>query len=102
MSYFDRALIVITIVGVLTGLVGTFVSELGLPGGSVVSLIVRSGQAQAVDEHSRIRAGDQLLIVSTEEGRESTEERLRAVGRDGRLASWRRPQPPQPRLPQPR
>ena len=80
-----------------SGLVGTFVSELGLPRGSVVSLIVRGGQAQAVDEHSRIRAGDQLLIVSTEEGRDATEERLRAVGRDGRLASWLRPRPPQPK-----
>ena len=80
-----------------SGLVGTFVSELGLPRGSVVSLIVRGGQAQAVDEHSRIRAGDQLVIVSTQEGRDATEERLRAVGRDGRLASWLSPKPPQPK-----
>jgi len=80
-----------------SGLIGTFVSELGLPRGSVVSLIVRGRQAQAVDEHSRIRAGDQLVIVSTQEGRDATEERLRAVGRDGRLASWLSPRPPQPK-----
>jgi cell volume regulation protein A len=60
-------------------------------------LIVRGRQAQAVDEHSRIRAGDQLVIVSTQEGRDATEERLREVGRDGRLASWLRPMPPQPK-----
>lgn len=71
-----------------SGLVGVFVTELGLPQGSVVSLIVRRGEALAVDMNSRIIAGDRLVIVSTESNRAATEERLHLVGRGGRLASW--------------
>ena len=37
----------------------------------------------------RIQAGDELLIVTPEEQRVNTEERLRAVGQRGRLARWR-------------
>jgi cell volume regulation protein A len=72
-----------------SGLVGTFVTELGLPEGAVVSLIVRDGQAIAPDEHSRLRAGDQVLVVTTEEARAAADARMRAVARRGRLARWR-------------
>ena len=71
-----------------SGLVGVFVTELGLPQGSVVSLIVRRGEALAVDANSRIMAGDRLVIVSTESTRAATEQRLHLIGRGGRLASW--------------
>ena len=76
-----------------SALIGTFVSELGLPKGSVVSLIVRGKEAIAIDEHARIRTGDRLVVVSTERVRQATEERLRAVARDGRLATWIHPPP---------
>jgi cell volume regulation protein A len=72
-----------------SGLVGTFVTELGLPQGAVVSLIVREGQALAPDEHARLRAGDQVLVVTTEEARAAADARMRAVARSGRLARWR-------------
>ena len=87
-----------------SGLVGVFVSELGLPHGSVMSLIVRGHEALAIDEYSRIRSGDQLVIVSTEAARQATEARLRAVGRDGRLTAWVQPQerPPRSSTGQPR
>lgn len=71
-----------------SGLIGVFVTELGLPTGSVVSLIVRRGEALAVDMNSRILAGDRLVIVSTESARVATERRLHLVGTGGRLASW--------------
>ena len=71
-----------------SGLVGTFVSEIGLPDGAVVSLIVRADAALAPDENTRIRAGDQVLIVTTEEAREATERRIREVVQRGRLARW--------------
>jgi cell volume regulation protein A len=71
-----------------SGLVGTFVSEVGLPEGAVVSLIVRADAALAPDENTRIRAGDQVLIVTTEEAREATERRIREVVQRGRLARW--------------
>ncbi len=69
-------------------LVGAFVSELGLPTGAVVSLIVRGDVALAPDAHTRIRAGDQVLIVTTEEARADTERRMQDVSRRGRLARW--------------
>lgn len=71
-----------------SGLVGVFVTELGLPMGAVVSLIVRDGQALGVDANSRLRAGDRLIIVSTQEARTRAEKRLRLIADGGRLASW--------------
>ncbi len=71
-----------------SGLVGTFVTELGLPEGAVVALIVRGEQAIAPDVHARVRAGDRLILVSTEEARAGTEERIRVVAKGGRLARW--------------
>jgi potassium/hydrogen antiporter len=71
-----------------SGLVGTFVNEIGLPEGAVVSLIVRAGTAIAPDANTRVRAGDQVLIVTTEEAREATEQRIRDVVDRGRLARW--------------
>lgn len=72
-------------------LIGTFITELGLPAGSVVSLIVRGNEALAIDRNSRIKAEDRLVIVSTEQSRQATEERLRAVDAHGRLATWLHP-----------
>ena len=71
-----------------SGLVGTFVPEIGLPEGAVVSLVVRDGTAIAPDANTRIRAGDRVLVVSTEEVRAATEARMLAVARRGRLAAW--------------
>ncbi|MHB8796797.1 MAG: TrkA C-terminal domain-containing protein, partial [Candidatus Nanopelagicales bacterium] len=71
-----------------SGFAGTFVSEIGLPDGAVVSLVVRGDTALAPDAHTRVRAGDRLLIVATEEARIATEARIRAVARGGRLARW--------------
>ena len=53
-------------------LVGTFVTELGLPDGAVVALIVRGDEALAPDVHTRVKAADRLLIVTTEEARAAT------------------------------
>lgn len=72
-----------------SGFVGTFVTEIGLPDGAVVSLVIRGERAIAPDQHTQIRADDQMLIVTTEEAREVTEDRVRAVARGGRLARWR-------------
>ncbi len=71
-----------------SGFVGTFVMEIGLPDGAVVALVVRGDRAIAPDVHTRVRAGDQLLIVTTEDARVATEERVRSVSRGGRLVRW--------------
>ena len=71
-----------------SGFIGAFVMELGLPEGAAVALVVRGGAAIAPDVHTRIRVGDQLLVVTTEEVRAATEQRIRDVARAGRLARW--------------
>ena len=72
-----------------SGLVGIFVTEIGLPDGAVVSLVVRDGSPMAPDLHTRLRVGDQVLVVTTEDVRAATETRMQAVTRRGRLARWR-------------
>jgi cell volume regulation protein A len=71
-----------------SGFIGAFVTELGLPDGATVALVVRASKAIAPDVHTRIKADDQLLIVTTEEARRATEARIREVAQRGRLARW--------------
>ena len=70
-------------------LAGIEVSELRLPRHTVVSLIIRDDRPFYPAPRERIKVGDELLIVTPESQRENTEERLRALGRGGRLARWR-------------
>ncbi len=67
---------------------GTYISELPLPAGAVVSLVIRSGHTLVPDHTTRIKVGDRLLIVSTLQAREATERALQSVSRVGRLAGW--------------
>jgi cell volume regulation protein A len=67
---------------------GTYISELPLPFGAVVSLVVRSGHTLVPDRTTRIKVGDRLLIVSTLQARAATERALQSVSRVGRLAGW--------------
>jgi cell volume regulation protein A len=50
--------------------------------------VVREGKAFVPGGETRLRAGDDLLLVATSECRDAAERRLRAVGRRGRLAMW--------------
>jgi cell volume regulation protein A len=68
---------------------GVTVRELRLPVGAAVSLLVRGGRGWVPGPDTRLRHGDQLLLVTTSPARAATERRLRAVGRAGRLATWR-------------
>jgi potassium/hydrogen antiporter len=68
---------------------GVYLSELRLPSGASLSLIVRNGKSFTPQKSSRLQEGDQLLVVATEGSLESAERRLRAVDRAGRLARWR-------------
>jgi potassium/hydrogen antiporter len=67
---------------------GVEVGELRLPQGASVSLVVRGDQSFVPDARRVLRTGDDLLVVTPRVVREATEERLRAVGRAGRLAQW--------------
>ncbi|GAA1944008.1 potassium/proton antiporter [Amycolatopsis minnesotensis] len=68
---------------------GVYLSELRLPAGATVSLVVRDGAGFTPQGTSRLQERDQLLVVTTEKAREAAERRIRAVDRAGRLARWR-------------
>jgi len=69
-------------------LIGVEVGELRLPLGVSVSLVVRDDEIFVPHRSTRIRRDDDLLIVSPRAVREATEQRLRDVAREGRLAGW--------------
>ena len=67
---------------------GVEVSELRLPAGAAVTLVVRDGSSFVPDRTTMLRANDELLVVTTEAASEATERRLRAVDEGGKLAGW--------------
>ncbi|MFI1094619.1 potassium/proton antiporter [Streptomyces sp. NPDC020917] len=67
---------------------GVEVNELRLPAGSAVTLVVRDGTSFVPLPTTVLRRGDELLVVSTDPVRDAAENRLRAVGRGGKLAGW--------------
>lgn len=69
-------------------LAGVHIDELRLPEGAAVTLVLRDGVGFVPSPATRIRTGDNLLIVATDQVRDLTERRLRAVSRRGRLARW--------------
>jgi cell volume regulation protein A len=69
-------------------LVGVYVDELRLPAGAHLTLVVRGDRSLVPDRHTRLAAGDGLLVVATAEARSQAEARLRAVSRGGKLAGW--------------
>ncbi|MDX8145175.1 potassium/proton antiporter [Lentzea sp. BCCO 10_0061] len=68
---------------------GVYMTELRLPIGATVSLVVRSGKSFTPQPTTRLQTDDQLLIVTTEEARDAAERRVRAVDRAGRYARWK-------------
>ncbi|MGB3439182.1 MAG: potassium/proton antiporter [Actinophytocola sp.] len=68
---------------------GVYLSELRLPTGATVSLLVRGGVGHTPGSSTRMQVRDQLLVVATEQVRTATEHRIRAVDRAGRFARWR-------------
>lgn len=69
-------------------LAGVHLDELRLPVGASVTLVLRDGSGFVPIRDTRLQSGDSLLIVATDEVRDETERRLRAVSRRGRLARW--------------
>ncbi|GAA0940913.1 potassium/proton antiporter [Nonomuraea longicatena] len=67
---------------------GVEIFELRLPAGAAVTLVVRDGRSFVPTTTTRVRAEDQLLVVTTAACREQVERRLRAVSRRGKLAGW--------------
>jgi cell volume regulation protein A len=69
-------------------LAGVYLPELRLPEGVIVAFVVRNGRSLQPTEHTVLRVGDEVLLVTPTEHRKQTEARLRAVGRSGKLARW--------------
>ncbi len=67
---------------------GVEVNELRLPTGAAVTLVVRDGTSFVPLPSTVLRRGDELLVVATDPVRDAAENRLRAVGRGGKLAGW--------------
>lgn len=67
---------------------GVEVDELRLPSGAAVTLVVRDGASFVPLPSTTLRRGDELLVVTTDPVRDAAEDRLRAVGRGGKLAGW--------------
>ncbi|SHK85243.1 potassium/proton antiporter, CPA1 family [Pseudonocardia thermophila] len=72
---------------------GVYLRELRLPPGATVSLVVRDGEAFTPTMETRLREGDQFLVVTTQAVREAAEDRIRAVDLHGRLARWKTERP---------
>ncbi|SDC29279.1 potassium/proton antiporter [Actinokineospora iranica] len=68
---------------------GVYLSELRLPVGATVSLVARATGAFTPGPNTRLQVGDQVLVVTTQDAREATENRIRAVDRAGRYARWK-------------
>jgi cell volume regulation protein A len=67
---------------------GVEIFELRLPVGASVTLVVRDGSSFVPEPTTPLRAGDTLLVISTDKVRDAAERRLRAVSRRGKLAGW--------------
>ncbi|WP_323181824.1 potassium/proton antiporter [Streptomyces sp. NBC_01408] len=67
---------------------GVEVSELRLPAGASVTLVVRDGKSFVPMPSTVLRREDELLVVATDPVRDAAEARLRAVARGGKLAGW--------------
>jgi cell volume regulation protein A len=69
-------------------LAGVHIDELRLPVGASVTLVVRGGAGFVPGPDTRLKTGDELLIVATAAVRDLAERRMRAISRRGRLARW--------------
>ena len=67
---------------------GVEVSELRMPVGAAVTLVVRGGTSFVPLPTTVLRHGDELLVVATDPVRDAAEARLRAVAQGGKLAGW--------------
>ncbi|MFG2603907.1 potassium/proton antiporter [Streptomyces sp. NPDC048514] len=67
---------------------GVEVSELRMPPGAAVTLVVREEESFVPLPTTVLRRGDELLVVATDPVRGAAERRLRAVAHGGKLAGW--------------
>ena len=79
-------------VGPRSRLHGVEITELRLPPGASIALVVRDGSGFVPLPTTTLRHGDDVLVVAPRGTRDETEQRLQAVSRRGRLAGWLEPE----------
>ncbi|MBO8199691.1 potassium/proton antiporter [Streptomyces smyrnaeus] len=67
---------------------GVEITELRLPAGAAVTLVVRDGASFVPLPSTVLQHGDELLVVTTDQVRDAAERRLLSVSRGGKLAGW--------------
>ncbi|WP_121255377.1 potassium/proton antiporter [Nocardioides ferulae] len=67
---------------------GVEISELRLPRGALVSLLLRDGEIFVPTPRTVLRVGDHALVAAARETVPVVEERVRTVSSGGRLAGW--------------
>ena len=67
---------------------GVYLNELRLPPGATPGLVSRDGSTFAVAPETRLQTHDVPLVFTDPRQRQATEQRILAVHRSGRLASW--------------
>ncbi|TYL49750.1 potassium/proton antiporter [Nocardioides sp. BGMRC 2183] len=72
---------------------GVEISELRLPAGATVALLVRGEEIVPAKGRMTLRAGDHIVIAAPESDTVRIEERLEAISHHGRLAGWYREEP---------
>ncbi|HEX8001457.1 MAG TPA: potassium/proton antiporter [Mycobacteriales bacterium] len=77
-------------IGPRSGLNGVEVWELRLPPHAAVTLVVGDGESFVPDRWTRLRHGDELLVIVPHAQRGAVERRLRRVSRGGPLEGWTR------------
>lgn len=77
-----------TSIGPASRMHGVEVSELRMPKGAAVTLVVRDGSSFVPSPATVLRHGDELLVVATDPVRDAAERRLQAVSQGGKLAGW--------------
>ena len=78
-------------VGPASRLHGVEIFELRLPEGANVTLVLREDEAFVPERRTMLRHGDTLIVVTSAQVRDATEDRLRAVSQGGKLSGWHSP-----------
>ena len=81
---------------------GVEIWELRLPEAASVAFIVRDDRGFVPDRRTVLRHGDDLLVIAARDLRAEVEQRLRSIGRGGRLVSFVEPVSPTRTTPRPR
>ncbi len=71
-----------------TKLIGLYVSDLRMPRGAVLSMLIRGKEILVPDQYMRLRSGDHMVLAVPNSVLERTQHRLELLAEHGKLARW--------------